>query len=110
MKLLLDQHFSHKLVPQLQSAFPGTSHVLLHQLDEQPDSVVWDFARLNGFVIVSKDEDFQMLSFSRGHPPKVIWFRSGNGPTSQVLITLLTHRDAISGFINDEDRSLLELS
>jgi predicted nuclease of predicted toxin-antitoxin system len=110
VKLLLDQHFSRKLVPHLQTAFPGTSHVLLHQLDEQPDSAVWDVARRNGFVILSKDEDFQLLSFSRGHPPKVIWFRSGNGPTSQVLITLLTHREAINAFINDEDRSLLELA
>lgn len=109
MKLLLDQALSRLLVPQLQEAFPGTSHVVLHGLDTADDAAIWDFARGNGFIVVTKDEDFQVLSFSRGHPPKVVWVRSGNGPSSQVLELLRRARGVIEAFAADEERSLLEL-
>lgn len=109
MKLLLGQHFSCKLVPALDAAFPGTSHVILHKLDTSDDGQVWEFARSGGFVIASKDEDFQILSFARGHPPKVVWVRSGNGATRQVLDLLLRARGIIEAFGADSERSLLEL-
>ena len=109
MKLLLDQHFSYKLVPLLESAFPGTVHVRSLGLDTRDDNAIWEFARAGGFAIVTKDEDFQVLSFTRGHPPKVVWLRSGNGPTHQVLTILLQYRQTIEQFGSDEDRSLLVL-
>ena len=109
MKLLLDQHLSRKLVPLLEPSFPGTSHVVLHGLDRRDDDQVWEFAKAGGFTIATKDDDFQVLSFSRRHPPKVIWLRSGNGPTSQVRDILLRARPIIESFEADEERSLLVL-
>lgn len=109
MKLLLDQALSRRLVPRLQEAFPGTSHVVLRGMETADDDAIWEFARDNGFVVVTKDEDFQVLSFSRGHPPKVVWVRSGSGPSSEVLALLLRARGVIEAFEADEGRSLLEL-
>jgi len=109
VKLLLDQHLSRKLVPQLESIFPGTTHVVFHGLDTRNDDAVWEFAKADGFVILTKDEDFQVLSFARGHPPKVIWLRSGNGPTQQVLSIIMQHRPIIERFGDAEDLSLLVL-
>jgi predicted nuclease of predicted toxin-antitoxin system len=109
VKLLLDDHLSRKLVLHLASAFPGTSHVTSHGLDTKTDEDLWEFAKVGGFTIATKDEDFQVLSFTRGHPPKVIWLRSGNGPTHQVLAELLRHREMIESFGNDAERSLLVL-
>jgi len=109
VKLLLDQHLSRKLVPHLESIFPGTTHVVLHGLERGDDDAVWEFARAGGFAILTKDEDFQVLSFARGHPPKVVWLRSGNGPTRQVFAILLQHREVIERFRLDDDRSLLVL-
>lgn len=109
MKLLLDQHLSRKIVPLLQPLFPGSSHVLLHGLDRTQDDALWTFARDHGFAILTKDEDFQVLSFTRGHPPKVLWLRSGNGPTSRVLEILERSRAIIEAFEADDDRSLLAL-
>jgi predicted nuclease of predicted toxin-antitoxin system len=109
VKLLLDQPLSRRLVPLLQGAFPGTSHVVLHGLDRADDALVWEFALREGFTIVTKDDDFQLLSFSRGHPPKVVLLRSGNGPTSQVLEILLRARPIIEQVKADNDWSLLEL-
>ncbi|HMN42236.1 MAG TPA: DUF5615 family PIN-like protein [Phycisphaerales bacterium] len=109
MRLLLDQPLSRLLVPLLEPSFPGTTHVLLHNLDTSDDNAIWDFARAGGFAIATKDEDFQVLSFTRGHPPKVVWLRSGNGPSSQVLEILLRARPIIEEFGQDHDRSLLVL-
>jgi predicted nuclease of predicted toxin-antitoxin system len=53
-------------------------------LDCADDNQVWEHARLNGFAIVSKDEDYNNLSVVRGHPPKVLWIQLGNCTTAQV--------------------------
>ena len=109
MKLLLDQHLSRALIPRLEPAFPGTSHVLLHGLENADDDAVWRFAKAGGYAIATKDEDFNLLSFARGHPPKVIWLRSGDGPSSEVLDVLLRARQVIEQFDRDADQSLLML-
>ena len=109
VKLLLDQHLSRKLVPQLEPAFPGTAHVVASGLDKSDDDVVWAAAGEGGFAITTKDRDFEFLSFTRGHPPKVIRLTSGNGPTLQVLEILLRARAIIEEFGADEARSLLVL-
>ena len=109
MRLLLDQHLSRKLVPLLQGTFPGTTHVLDHGLDTRGDDALWEFARAGGFAILTKDEDFQILSFARGHPPKVVWLRSGNGPTAAVLDLLTRARAIMLAFDEDADRSMLVL-
>lgn len=109
MKLLLDQHLSRTLVPLLEPLYPETSHVSLHGLDRSDDATVWEFARANGFVIATKDEDFQMLSFARGHPPKVVWLRSGNGPSRFVREILERARPTLEQFAADPDQSLLVL-
>lgn len=70
MKLLLDQHFSRKLVPLLEPAFSGTLHVLLRGLDRASDETIWEFTKSGGFAIATKDEDFQVLSFAKGTRPR----------------------------------------
>ena len=57
MKLLLDENLSYRLVAQLASTFPASAHVDSVGLHAEADSVVWNFARDNGFAIVSKDDD-----------------------------------------------------
>lgn len=109
MKLLLDEHLSRKLVPLLEAAFPGTSHIVFYQLESKSDDELWSSAKAGGFTILTKDEDFQLLSFVHGHPPKVIWLRRGNAPTRDVLATLLQYRQFIEEFDADPDRSLLAL-
>ncbi len=109
MKLLLDQHLSRKLVPRLQPLFPGSEHVLGLGLGESEDEEIWSFALDGGFVITSKDVDFHVLSFMRGHPPKVIWLRSGNGPSEQVFEILARSRALIEAFVVDPARAILTL-
>jgi predicted nuclease of predicted toxin-antitoxin system len=80
MKLLFDQNLSHCLVGQLAAEFPGSTHVSEVGLAAAADQDVWAYAAANGFVIVSKDTDFQQRALLYGHPPKVILAPAGERP------------------------------
>ncbi len=84
MKLLFDQNLSHRLVGQLSTEFPGSAHVRDAGLAASPDLTVWTHAAAGGFMLVSKDTDFQQRALLYGHPPKVIWVRLGNCSTEVV--------------------------
>ena len=63
MKLLFDQNLCHRLVKAFAVEFPGSAHVCHVGLEKAPDGPVWDYAKENGFVILSKDSDFHQRSF-----------------------------------------------
>src|SRR5436305_12141292 len=110
MKLLFDQNLSHRLPRLLAADYPGSTHVRAAGLAAAADTDVWDYARANGFAIVSKDSDFQNRALVYGHPPKVIWLRVGNGPTAAV-VTLLQSRSAdVLAFDADPTAAILVLS
>jgi predicted nuclease of predicted toxin-antitoxin system len=75
MKLLLDENLSHKLVWLLADLFPDSIHVRGVDLKAADDPVVWEYAKNNDLMIVSKDSDMHQRSFVFGHPPKVVWVR-----------------------------------
>ena len=78
-------------------------------LGSAPDSSVWEYAKANGYLIVSKDSDFHESSLLNGYPPKVVWIRRGNCSTRQVE-TLLRHSDAdIQSMANDPQIAFLIL-
>jgi predicted nuclease of predicted toxin-antitoxin system len=55
MKLLFDHNLSPKLVHSLAELFPGSNHVYYLALDQVEDRQVWQYARTNNFIIVTKD-------------------------------------------------------
>ena len=75
MKLLLDQNLSRRLVALLESHYPGSTQVALVGLESATDLEIWQFAKTNDFVIVTKDSDFEELGVIEGTPPKVIWIK-----------------------------------
>jgi predicted nuclease of predicted toxin-antitoxin system len=110
MKLLFDQNLSPKLVNRLAYLFPGSSHVQSVGLDCASDNEIWEYARLNGFAIVTKDEDFNNASVVRGSPPKVIWLQLGNCTTAQLETTLRARCADIEAFEKDTSVGTLVLS
>lgn len=110
MKLLFDQNLSPKLVNQLADLFPGSSDVQSVGLDCAEDDQVWEHARLNGFAIVTKDEDYNNLSVLRGSPPKVIWLQLGNCTTAQVEAVFRARFVDIDAFEKDAAVGTLTLS
>jgi predicted nuclease of predicted toxin-antitoxin system len=110
MKLLFDENLSPKLPSRLNDLFPNSLHVRDMGMKATIDPIVWDYAKDNNLMIVSKDSDMHDLSLVFGNPPKVIWLRLGNCSTSQVEDLLRREFNAIELFYEDENLSLLALS
>lgn len=109
MKLLFDQNLSRRLPARLDDIFPGSAQVWNVGLAESDDTAIWEYARANGFAIVSKDADFQQRSLLFGHPPKFIWLRVGNGSTREVEQLLRRHSATIHTFETEPVESHLIL-
>ena len=110
MKLLFDQNLSHKLVRRLADLFPDSVHVREVGLKTADDTLIWEYARDNNLIIVSKDSDFHQRSFLYGYPPKVVWVRLGNCSTADIERVLRNNVEAIRDFYEDESASFLSLS
>lgn len=110
MKLLFDENLSPKLPNRLSDLFPNSIHVRDVGMKATIDPIVWDYAKDNDLMIVSKDSDMHDLSLLFGNPPKVIWLRLGNCSTSQVEKLLRREFGTIKLFYEDENLSLLALS
>jgi predicted nuclease of predicted toxin-antitoxin system len=110
MKLLFDENLSHQLARLLADLFPNSVHVRDVGLKAADDPVVWEYAKNNDLMIVSKDSDMHQRSFVFGYPPKVIWVRLGNCSTSDVERLVRRHFDSIKAFYEDVNASFLSLS
>lgn len=109
MRLLFDENLSPRLPTLLDDVFPQSAHVDRVGLGSASDSSVWEYAKANGHLIVSKDSDFHESSLLHGYPPKVVWIRRGNCSTRQVE-TLLRHSGTdIQAMANDPQIAFLIL-
>jgi predicted nuclease of predicted toxin-antitoxin system len=109
MKLLFDQNLSFKLCRNVADLFPDSNHVRLLGLSAVGDHILWDYAKANGFTIVSQDVDFAEMAALLGSPPKVIWLRAGNQSTADISGLIRRHADLIVAFGNDDDTACLEI-
>ena len=103
MKLLFDQNISFRIVKKIQDSFPGSKQVSQVGLNQTSDINIWEYARENGFSIVTFDSDFYDLCLLRGIPPKIIWLRCGNTSTNNILQILLNEEDHIISFLTDRE-------
>jgi predicted nuclease of predicted toxin-antitoxin system len=110
VKLLFDENLSHRLVSLLADLFPDSVHVRDIGLKSADDLRVWDYAKTNNFIIVSKDSDMHDRSFLYGYPPKVVWIRLGNCSTSDVEKLLRREYETVETFYKDNYASFLTLS
>ena len=110
MKLLFDENISPKLPGLLKALFTGSAHVRECRLLGLPDEDIWEYARANNFIIVSKDSDFQQRSMLYGSPPKFVWLQIGNCTSNQIVALITTHEEDIRTFNNDALEAVLVLS
>jgi predicted nuclease of predicted toxin-antitoxin system len=107
MKLLFDQNVSPRLASLLADLFPDCAHVENLGLGTSDDLAIWQYAKANDYVIVSKDEDFNLLSVARGTPPKVLWLLLGNCKTSEIEAAIRCELAAIQQFEADPNAGTL---
>ncbi|WP_354159993.1 MULTISPECIES: DUF5615 family PIN-like protein [unclassified Bradyrhizobium] len=106
---MFDQNLSFKLCQMIDDLFPDSSHVRSHGLSEVADGALWEFAKANGFAIVTQDVDFAELAGLLGSPPKVIWLRAGNQTTATIAALLRRHARTIESFESDDSTACLEI-
>lgn len=109
MKLLFDENLSVRLPVVLGDVYPGSAHVHSCGLGGTDDSAIWQYAKDNGYTIVSKDSDFQERSILQGQPPKFIWLRAANCSTQEIEGLLRKALPLILQFIQEHDESCLVL-
>ena len=79
MKILVDNNISFRVAVRLNKSISECKHVSDFNLDTNTeDTVIWDFAKKRGFVILTKDNDFDDRSQLEGCPPKIIYLICGN--------------------------------
>ena len=110
MKLLFDENVSPKLVGLLEEEYPGSAHVRDLGLKGAPDGRIWDHARANGFVIISKDDDFRQRGFLQGAPPKVVWLQVGNAGTLPIAELLRERAPQLHRFESEDESAVMILS
>jgi predicted nuclease of predicted toxin-antitoxin system len=109
MKLLFDQNLSPRLPRLLADIYADSVHVREVNLRDADDLEIWEYAKANGYAIVSKDSDFQQRSLLHGTPPKFIWLRVGNCSVKRTEALLRSYSAAIHTFDLDGSKSHLML-
>lgn len=109
MKLLFDENLSEKIISQISDLFPGSAHVKDFELIRSEDREIWEYAKANNFVLVSKDTDFYQRGILLGPPPKFIYLRVGNSATVEIIRVLRDQRLVIDTFVNNPKEGILVL-
>ena len=111
MKLLLDANVSWRLAPILKEHFGECVHV-----DDIPelefpaaDTKIWQYAKDNGYTIVTHDNDFSDLVAIRGFPPKIVWLRTLNSSRKFTGDLLIRSKKVIQDLLQSEKSGLLEI-
>jgi predicted nuclease of predicted toxin-antitoxin system len=110
VKLLLDENLSDRIIFLIVDLYPESQHIKTLGLTNTDDGIIWEYAKINDFVIISKDADFHQRSLLYGHPPKFIYLRIGNSPTSKIVKILRDNFGTIIQFGSAELESILLLA
>lgn len=102
MKLLFDQNISFRIVREIIETFPKAGQVRELGLENSTDREIWKYAKQNNYSIVKFDADFSDMSNLYGHPPKIIWLRTGNRRTSALARLLINEKVIINSFLTDD--------
>lgn len=110
MPLLIDENISPKLATRVGDLHPGSRSVEYLQMLGTGDVALWDYAKIHGYAIFTRDADFVNLSRVWGPPPKVIQLGIENCTTEQIESLLRWRKDAVQRFLDDPELACLILT
>lgn len=91
------------VIKSLIDKYPDSNQVTLLGLGDASDHAIWEYAKANHYVIVTKDADFYEFSMLLGGLLQAIGLKCGNKPKSVVLDMLLSnHAQIEEAFKNSE--------
>jgi len=109
MKLLFDENLSRKLVEATRYLFPDSVHVSQVGLASgTTDRQIWDYAKQNGFAIITADTDFVTMANTYGARPKVILLENCDYPTS-IAVRIISGNVILLSQFERDNRALLIL-
>ena len=107
MKILFDQNISFRVIKKISTLYPDAKQIRSIGLENSSDIHIWEFAKDNGYSIVTFDADFYDITNLKGHPPKIIWLRIGNTSTDNIAKLFIDKFDQIHDFlINPANKKL----
>ena len=110
MNILLDANLSWRLVKRLSPYFSSVLHINQANLVyPATDIAIWNWAKLNQFIIVTNDDDFRDLLSTYGFPPKVILLRKGNLSTNDIYSVLIGCKTEIDLLHRSNTYGLIEI-
>tara|TARA_R110000850_G_scaffold115256_2_gene230457 strand:+ start:48883 stop:49224 length:342 start_codon:yes stop_codon:yes gene_type:complete len=112
VKLLFDQNISFRIVKKIETFFPNSNQVRQIGIENYSDNEIWKYAKDTDFSVVTFDADFFEISNLKGHPPKIIWLRTGNLTTNNIIEILISKKEILTDFLQNplyEEISCLEI-
>lgn len=111
MRFLIDAQLPPRLAQWLKDQKEEALHI--SELDNglfMPDIGLWNIARDEGRVIMTKDMDFFELSALHDSPPKVVIMRLGNCSNHSMIEILSKAWISIRDYLNDPGIRLVMLN
>jgi predicted nuclease of predicted toxin-antitoxin system len=100
---------SWRLVPTLTKHFGECVHVNKIALPcPAPDTQIWDYAKENGYIVITQDADFLHLLNAKGYPPKIVLLRTGNISVKEAEEILFQAKQSIME-LEQKEFGLLEI-
>lgn len=85
MRILVDAQLPPALARWLSAQEHESLHVADIGMQSASDRAIWDLADKDGWVIVTKDEDFAQRKTLTASGPQVVWLRWPNGRRADLL-------------------------
>ncbi len=86
MRFIVDAQLPPALARFIATQGHDAAHVLDLDLLEAADGAIWEYAVAHDAAIVTKDEDFGLMSANAREPiPRIVWIRVGNCSKRDLL-------------------------
>ena len=97
----LDAHLSPRVARWIEETLGQQAEALRDKgLREAEDETIFDKARLEQAIVLTKDKDFADLAKRLGAPPAVIWLRCGNTSEENLKHLLENHPQEALNYIH----------
>ena len=104
----MDENLSRRLVPFLQHDYPGSTQVVLLGLESASDTEVWQRAKDDGYVIVTRDAGFSGTRWC-GAAPQIIRLKTPNQTRAATLKVLIDSKTAIDEALGEQGLASVEI-
>jgi predicted nuclease of predicted toxin-antitoxin system len=86
MRFLVDAQLPPALARWISSRGYDAAHVADKGMQAATDRLIWEYALTDGWVIVTKDEDFAQRKILLQTGPEIVWIRWPNTRRQELLI------------------------